>query len=127
MHYIKTNLNPNGKEVGDCVVRAIQLATKQTWEKVYDDLCQLGKMMYRMPNDKKVYETYLARYRFQKYREPRKLDGSKYTVENLIDHYRPTDEKITIIKTNRHLVTVVGETLKDTWDCRKQYVRQYWS
>lgn len=34
-----TNLNPAKKNVGDCVVRAICLATGKTWLSVYDDIC----------------------------------------------------------------------------------------
>lgn len=44
-HYVFYNNNPKGKQVGDCTVRAISLATEQDWNKVYLDLCLQGYML----------------------------------------------------------------------------------
>ena len=39
------NLNPMGKSVGDCTVRAIAIATGSAWVDTYLDLCLLGMVM----------------------------------------------------------------------------------
>lgn len=127
MQYVKTNLNPTGKEVGDCVVRAIQLATKQNWTTVYVDLCELGKTLYRMPNDKKVYALYLAQHGFEKAKQPKKADGKMFTVAELIDYIHPEPNEPIVISTNKHLTVVVGYELHDIWDCRGRFVRGYWT
>jgi hypothetical protein len=41
-NYEHKNPNPKDKNVGDCTVRAIALATNQEWDKVYLDLCLQG-------------------------------------------------------------------------------------
>ena len=56
----KVNPNPQGKNVGDCTVRAIAIATDQSWEKVYIDLCLQGYMMADMPSSNDVWTAYLA-------------------------------------------------------------------
>lgn len=37
--FIYTNPNPTNKKTGDCVIRAIAIATGSTWEDAYMDLC----------------------------------------------------------------------------------------
>ena len=44
-NFLQTNPNPKGKNIGDCVIRAIALATNQEWAKVYLDLCLQGYLM----------------------------------------------------------------------------------
>ena len=42
--WIKCNPNPLGKATGDCVVRAIAIATAQSWRTVYRGLCDLREI-----------------------------------------------------------------------------------
>ena len=44
------NLNPMGKSVGDCTVRAIAIATNKAWVDTYLDLCLMGMIMADMPS-----------------------------------------------------------------------------
>ena len=41
--WVKCNPNPLGKAAGDCVVRAIAIATQQSWGRIYDDLCRQSR------------------------------------------------------------------------------------
>lgn len=138
----KININPKGKKVGDCVIRAIAYATKQDWDKVYNDLCALGFKKKMMPNDKRVYETYLASLGWQKIKQPRKRDNSKYLVKELIkeldyneDCYdcgeveRSFGDRIVISVAN-HLTCIAKNDkgsfdLIDTWDCSQKSVGNY--
>lgn len=43
--WIRCNPNPLGKETGDCVIRAIAIATDQSWRETYRDLCEEGERM----------------------------------------------------------------------------------
>ncbi len=47
--YIYFNPNPDGKAVGDCVIRAIVLATGKSWEDVYVGIADAGLAMSDMP------------------------------------------------------------------------------
>ena len=53
--FIYTNPNPQGSYVGDCVVRAISIATNKTWYDVYTDLTVTGLSMSDMPSSNRVW------------------------------------------------------------------------
>lgn len=76
-HYY--NANPKNIGVGDCVIRALSVAMRKSWEEVYDSLYEIGKKMKRMPNDKKCYQKYLEQNGWVKMKQPRKDDNTKYT------------------------------------------------
>jgi len=40
--FIEYNPNPQNKNIGDCVIRAVSKALDQSWEKSYRDLSDLG-------------------------------------------------------------------------------------
>lgn len=45
------NPNPEGKQVGDCTVRAIAKATGKSWDETYVGLCLQGLKMGDMMRD----------------------------------------------------------------------------
>lgn len=57
--WVKCNPNPLGKMTGDCVIRAIAIATNQSWRETYRDLCRLGERMGDLPNANAVWGAYL--------------------------------------------------------------------
>ena len=59
--FIYTNPNPTDKKTGDCVIRAIAIATHSTWEKTYIDLCKEGLLMADLPNSNAVWSAYSER------------------------------------------------------------------
>ena len=63
---IKYNANPKGWKTNDCVIRAIALATNQSWDKVFTDLCEIAFKKKRMLNDPRVYEKYLSQLGWNK-------------------------------------------------------------
>jgi len=119
-----TNLNPTGKKVGDCVVRAIAKATRQTWTKVYDDLCQIGREMYAMPNDKKVFAAYLDTIGWQKNKMPRFPDNTRYTLKEFADEY---NSGTYIVSIAHHITCISNGVLFDTWNGGYKSVNNYWS
>ena len=42
-YYQEFNPNPMGKEVGDCVIRALCSVTDKSWYEIYDILSELGR------------------------------------------------------------------------------------
>lgn len=50
--YIFANVNPINKYTDDCVVRAAAIVMDIPWERAYMELCQMGLMLYDMPNQK---------------------------------------------------------------------------
>lgn len=121
---IKLNNNPKGIRASDCVVRAISYVTDQTWDKVYQDLCSLGFKMKRMPNEKNVYEKYMEQLGWQKVKQPKKDDKSKYTIQDFIDLQLHKGK--VLISVANHLTAVHNFKLVDTWDCSYKCIGNYW-
>ncbi len=55
--WVRCNPNPLGKQVGDCAIRAIAIATDKSWRNAYDDLCQLGGIRADLPHGNAVWGT----------------------------------------------------------------------
>lgn len=125
MIFQKTNINPKQwKKEGDCVVRAIATASSERWEDTYWSLCLLGKKKCMMPNSKLLYEAYLKQEGWEKHKMPKHSDGTRYTVEELIDEL---PKKTLIISMANHLTCAKAGTLIDTWNCSHKSVGNYWT
>ena len=124
MMFNKNNLNPKDNKTGDCVVRAIMKGTKQTWIKVYEDLCKLGLELLAMPNSPEVYQKYLKDIGWIKQRMPRFKDNTRYTIEEFADE---NPKGTFIISVANHLTVVVDGTLIDTWNCSYKSMGNYWT
>ena len=106
------NLNPQGKSVGDCTVRAIAIATDSAWVDTYLDLCLLGMVMADMPSANSVTTAYLRNKGFHRRTIPDDCPDC-YTIADFCkDHPKGTY----IIGTGSHLTTVIDGDLFDSWD-----------
>ena len=111
-----TNLNPKGKSVGDCTIRAIGIATDRNWYDVYLDLCLFGMLMCDMPSSNAVTTAYLRNKGFRRRTIPDDCPDC-YTIEDFCkDHPKGTF----VIGTGGHLTTVIDGCLWDSWDSRNE-------
>lgn len=111
-----TNLNPKGKAVGDCTVRAISLATDNGWMETYLDLCLFGLLMADMPSSNAISTAYLKSKGFKRRTIPDDCPDY-YTIEDFCkDHPQGTF----VIGTGSHLATVIDSVLWDSWDSRNE-------
>lgn len=105
-----TNPHPKGiKTLGDCVIRAIAIATGKSWLKVYDELTELGRELLAPPTDMKTVTAYLdpIAKRIDVKKNGRRLTGRDLTQRKT---------KTYIVRTAGHLATVKGGKVRDTWD-----------
>ena len=111
-NFVFENPNPQGKNVGDCTVRAIAIADGKAWDKVYMDLCLQGYMMADMPSSNDVWGQYLTDRNWIL----RRLQDTCplcYTVDQFCDdNHRGTF----ILGTGTHVVTVQDGKFYDAWD-----------
>ena len=108
----QVNLNPKGKSVGDCTVRAIAIATGSAWVDTYLDLCLMGMVMADMPSANSVTTAYLRNKGFRR-RTIQDECPDYYTISDFCkDHPKGTY----IIGTGSHLTTVIDGDLLDSWD-----------
>ena len=111
-----TNLNPKGKSVGDCTIRAIGIATDKGWMETYLDLCLFGLLMADMPSANAVSTAYLKNKGFRRRTMPDDCPDF-YTIEDFCkDHPKGTF----VIGTGSHLTTVIDGCLWDSWDSRNE-------
>ena len=112
MSYVAFQNNPLNKSVGDCTVRAISLATNQSWDDVYWGLCEQGFEMGDMPSSNAVGGEYLKKLGFNRY-AINSACPSCYKISDFAkDHPRGTF----IVGTGTHLAAVINGTVYDAWD-----------
>ena len=112
MSFIKINPNPRWKEVGDCTVRAISLATNKPWEEIYVDLCLQGYKMGDMPSANAVWGRYLVDKGYKCQTCELVFDGA-CTVSKFAENH---PKGIYILATGTHVVCVKDGNYLDAWD-----------
>lgn len=131
-----------GEKAGDCVVRAIAIATGKDYKKVYDELfkrnkdfiengrCKVARALRKKgasPRDgnfKKVYEKYILELGFKW--QPTMKIGSGMTVHVKADEL---PSGTLILRLSKHLTCVKDGILYDTHDCSREGTRGvygYW-
>jgi hypothetical protein len=112
MSYIYFNPNPEGRFVGDCVIRAMSMALNQSWEKTYLDICQKGLSMHDMPSANRVWGAYLKDCGFTKHVIPDNCPDCYSVREFAYEHPSGTY----ILGTGTHVVAVLNGNYYDSWD-----------
>lgn len=130
--FVFENMNPKGNVVGDCVVRAVSLAMDKSWDEVYDGLCEIGKKMKRMPNDKQVYGKYLEVTGWKKMKQPRKPDNTKYTGKEWCEWMNENHIGTVIAHIGGHHVVCIKLVngkykVHDIWNSTGGCIGNYWA
>lgn len=84
MGYRFYNPNPNGKNVGDCVFRALSKVLNFSWERTYAELSTYGFMMGDAPTSNEVWGNYLIGRGFNRYIIPDTCPNC-YTIDRIYD------------------------------------------
>lgn len=123
MSFIPTNPNPKNARVGDCVVRAIAIATNKSWEEVYTRLSVYGFQMCDMPSSNAVWGKYLKDLGYERGIVPDTCPDDCYTVANFC---RDNPSGIFILGTGEHVVAVSDGDYYDTWDSGNEVPIYFW-
>lgn len=117
------NANPKGKITTDCVIRALSVGLQKDYYEVIDELIALQKKTGLMINDKALYTKYLKQLGYEKQKQPRKSDNTKYTGA----------EFAKIINGNciahiggHHLVAIIDHKIIDIWNSSHKCIGNYW-
>ena len=121
--YRYANLNPVGKTVEDCLIRAVALVMDIPWEKAYIDLCNRGLLIYDMPNSAATLSVYLREKGFKRYSIPNDCPAC-YTIEDFSKEY--PDGKY-IVLTSNHAVPVIDGDYYDAVDSGMDIPQYYWA
>lgn len=117
------NPNPAGKNVGDCVIRAICKLTGQDWDKVYLHIAITGFELCDMPSSNAVWATYLKRLGYRRYVIPDKCPDCYSVKQFCIDYPRGKF----LIATGNHVVTIVDGDYYDAWDSGTEIPIYFWT
>lgn len=122
MGFVSYNANPDGKNVGDCTVRAISRALNQDWETTYTGLALQGFIMRDMPSANHVWGAYLRRKGFSRYILPDTCPDC-YTVAEFA---REHPHGIFILALSGHVICVENGNYFDTWNSGDKVPLYYW-
>ena len=121
MPWVQWNPNPQGKQVGDCSVRAVAKALDTPWETAYSGIAVQGFMMNDMPSNNGVWGAYLRHRGFVRKVLPNECPDC-YTVEDFcVEH--PVG--VYVLAVHNHVVAVVDGCYFDTWDSGNEVVLYY--
>lgn len=112
------NPNPQGKNVGDCTVRAISKALNQDWYNTYFGLCIEGAIKGDMPSSNAVWGSYLRRNGYHRALAPDDITVGEFAQEN--------PDGVYILALSGHVVCVEDGTIYDTWNSENETVLYFW-
>ena len=129
-YYTYYNANPKNKLGGDCVIRAIALATGQSWEQTVRELTELGIKHGLVCNDQKLYPKYLESKGFIQAKEPRDVCNRKMLVKEWMkeEEIYPGNHKSIIVANvgSHHVTCIIDGTVHDIWNSSTQTMHKYW-
>lgn len=110
--WVRCNPNPLGRNTGDCVIRAVAIATDQSWRETYRDLCRLGEIQGDLPNNNAVWGMYLKEKGARQFLLPETCPEC-VTVRAFCDRY---PEGVYVLGTGDHAVACIDGDWYDNFD-----------
>ena len=120
--YCEYNPNPEGKRVGDCVIRAIAKAMNMSWDAAYASIALQGYLMKDIMSSNAVWGEYLRRHGYKRYVIPDTCPDC-YTVREFCEDH---PEGKYILATGSHVVVAENGCYFDAWDSGDETPIYYW-
>ncbi len=121
--WIKANPNPEGKQVPDCVIRAICIVLNKPWLEVSDELYfGFARREYSVTCDDNIWGHYLYSLGFEPFLLP--MSCPKCTTINEFTKMYPKGTYI--IGTGKHAVAVIDGNYYDSWDSGNEIPSFFW-
>ena len=107
---------PSRRKRGDCVIRALTIATDKSWDTIYWELCHLGRQFGNWGKDNVVWRQYLRDHGYLQYSVPNTCPVC-YTVRDFCrDHPRGIYIVCTGLNDGDHVVAIQNGSYYDSWD-----------
>lgn len=120
--FVKLNCNPDGKNVGDCVIRALSKTLDQSWEETYLGVCLQGYTMHDMPSSNSVWGAYLRSKGYARH-----ILAMDYPVGYSVADFVSEHNDSCVLALDGHVVSACNGCYYDTWDSGDKPVLYYWS
>lgn len=118
----RLNLNPAGRSVGDCSVRAVAKALDVDWETAYARIAAAGFLMSDMPSSDSVWGAVLRQNGFYREVIPNTCPDC-FTAEGFCN---ANPEGVFVLGFGGHVATVVDGVLYDSWDSSNEIPIYFW-
>lgn len=117
LSFKKVNVNPKNRKTGDCSTRALAYALGISWADALDLQVEQAKKTGYDVTSHQVIERVLKKYGYEKMKQPRKSNNTKYEVREL-DRWFTTVEtgEPIVVQVAHHYVVVDGSNYVDSWD-----------
>lgn len=122
MAYVYFNTNPLLKEVGDCTIRAISLATSLSWDEVFLRLSDFAFIKKDIMISNQVWQSFLQSIGFRRTLIPNTCPLCYSIKDFCLDH----PSGVYILGTDKHVVTVIDGDYYDTWDSGNEVPLYFW-
>lgn len=103
--------------VGDCVIRALTIATKEDYQTVRSELWEHSLESGDMPNANSTWQEFLKKRGFKK---EAKIKGY------CLGQYPTSHNEVYVVQLANHLVCLDEGLVRDIWDCRGKYPYTTW-
>lgn len=120
--WVECNPNPLGRQTGDCVVRAVAIATDRSWRETFRGLCRIGEIEGDLPNSDMVWGFYLKNRGAKQFLLPESCPEC-ITVQAFCERY---PEGVYVIGTGSHAVAVIDGDWYDSWDSGRMTPTFFW-
>lgn len=121
------NENPYGKRTGDCMHRAIALATGIDWKVTAVATALWEAKTGNIACTGNEIDSLLQEFGpWYKNPMPKHYDGTRYTIAELCIKLGKTKHPV-IVSCANHLTCIKDGKVWDTWDCTWKSVGNYWT
>lgn len=125
--YVELNVNPKRRKTGDCSTRALVGCLGISYDEALKLQTKWSLKTYYDPTSKQVMEKVFQEFGYIKMKQPRKVDNTKYTVNEMdqILTRKQMQEGVLVTVANHHTCIVNG-VIQDIWNCGDKSVGNYY-
>ncbi|MBQ6518676.1 MAG: hypothetical protein IJI14_08150 [Anaerolineaceae bacterium] len=121
------NANPYGKITGDCLHRAISLATGVDWKKTAVVYALWGVKTGLTACSGNDVDSLLQEFGpWHKHPMPKHFNGARYTIAELCQEFGQTKHPV-LVSCAHHLTCIKDGKVWDTWNCTRKCCGNYWT
>ena len=129
------NANPKNRFTTDCVVRALSTALNLPYKQVLYELTDLQCETGYDAGETTLISKYLQNKGWQKQKQPRKEDNTKYTGKEFCKTLQTRACSFPVSSSGRyvanigghHIVAIVDDKVWDTWNSTNGCIGNYWT
>lgn len=120
--YSELNINPEKKQTGDCVIRAIGTVIDKEWDDTFLELMAKAFQMKEMPSQNNAWGAYLHDLGFKRY----VIEDTCPDCYNVKDFANDHPKGRYVVGTGTHVIAVIDGNYYDTWDSGEEVPVYYW-